>query len=117
MSDEIKLGWYQSRINPEQYLEVVYSCGEKRVIKIANQLSIWDERLLRDCYDYIGTELGEWVSPDEVKLSELPIKARFRDRDSDSWNESELHGYNALERSCFIGGVRWRQCQVWREKK
>jgi len=66
------------------------------------------------------TELGEWVSPDDVRLCELPIRARFRDCDIRKWVECNLFGFMKQDDTThpYLSehGEWFKQCQVWRAK-
>jgi hypothetical protein len=127
--EEIKLGWYRCSfghdhtklfnvINIVNELDnpvVGYWQGSTRVAQYAVE---YFESI---CATYVGTELGEWVSPEDVKLSELPfLRARFRN-DQESWKEGVLDGCFV----CPVDGVEYarlndcwyKQCQVWKEKK
>jgi len=94
MSEEIKLGWYRRQLGGQPIqIEVVFTAPGQAVLKSSTgSLFVWDAETIRQNYDYIGTELGEWVSPDDVKFSELPIRARFRNYDLADWYESQLAG-------------------------
>jgi hypothetical protein len=123
MSEEIKLGWYRRQLGGQPIqIEVVFTAPGQAVLKSSTgSLFVWDAETIRQNYDYIGTELGEWVSPDDVKFSELPIRARFRNYDLADWYESQLAGIEirksgTLSYAC-VNCDWFSQCQVWRAKK
>jgi hypothetical protein len=128
MSNEIKLGWYQRRGNPLDRHEVVYATTSEVVIKTrSNSVFIWRADHLRNFYDYIGPELGEWVNAeDTLMVRELPIKARVRNRSCDPWIEARLVIVDGAKmyKYCVDNSLVSRsgidcygQCQIWRAIK
>ena len=124
---EIKLGWYKSKqdvVSLFDPVEVVYFDKLQVVHTTKNcGLKIEDSKRFAQYRDYIGTELGEWVSADDVKLSELPVlRARFRN-DQESWKEGVLDGRFVDTSEDYPStysckhGPWYKQCQVWRAMK
>jgi len=130
MSEEIKLGWYRRQLGGQPIqIEVVFTAPGQAVLKSSTgSLFVWDAETIRQNYDYIGTELGEWVSPDEVTIGEMQkgIKARVRASDQSEWQEGLLTDVSArptgmryLAEGHLAEGLYTLlpQCQVWRAKK
>ncbi len=130
-ADEIKLGWYQLESGERLELQYVLSGTDgTRLCCIMEDGSTripameWFQKHLTE---YIGTTLpepGEWVDPGEVKLSELPMRARFRRADNQDWKEGQLIGgtyqMDPLSFFCITdsGSKMWFEiCQVWRPLK
>jgi hypothetical protein len=128
MSEEIKLGWYRSRIPSREQGEVVYAAMKEVVIRNqTGDLFIWSANSIRDNYKYIGPELppqGEWVDPGDVTIERLKagIKARFWDDGGPPAEEGVLVGFDASSGypylSCINGvtSSQFSQCQVWSPK-
>lgn len=128
-ADEIKLGWY--RHSDGWFFELLgfrhpsdvyrHKCIGYRYDGAACCFS--SERMANE-FTYLGTTLpepGEWVDPGEVKLSELPIRARFLDEEESQWVEGYLASFRGADGISFrFGGADdeyYRFCQVWRPSK
>lgn len=121
-TDEIKLGWYRNKKVPNE----IARFGLLDPDDDDNCLGYWHGTLEPDWFyvpgwEFIGEELpepGEWVDPGDVKSSELPIRARFRDVNNDKWEQGELTGFST-KGPCFeMNNCPWMyQCQVWRPSK
>ncbi len=125
-SDEIKLGWYQHENS--RLFRVVFVRDDDWDYSVIGHwekgnTSARDKRDFNSMFTYLGTTLpepGEWVDPGEVKLSELPMRARFR-HGNDDWHEGFLDGRlvmkdDSLGYSKHNGGW-YSECQVWRPSK
>ena len=125
--NEIKLGWYRSKSGDLFDVRMVLTgangtsvFGLENGKAVAASVGYFE----RNYIEYVGEkppEQGEWVDPGEVKLSELPIRARFRDCDGQLWVEGVLDAasiFPGCEELCFRSvGVWYDQCQVWRPKQ
>ena len=125
--NEIKLGWYRSKSGDLFDVRMVLTgangtsvFGLENGKAVAASVGYFE----RNYIEYVGEkppEQGEWVDPGEVKLSELPIRARFRDCDGQLWVEGVLDAV-----SFFNGGMLkfyrqddswYSKCQVWIPKQ
>jgi len=117
-TDEIKLGWYRSGVG--FLFRIVFSENGSGLgyWEASGNAKWWHD--FTNC-EYIGTTLpepGEWADPGEVKSSELPIRARFRDVNNDKWEQGELTGFSTKEPCFEMNDGPWMfYCQVWRPSK
>ncbi len=124
-ADEIKLGWYRNTDEELFDVRLVLTgtngtsvCGLENGMVAAVSVGYF----IRHYETYLGTTLpepGEWVDPGDVKLSELPIRARFRDCEGDEdWYEQDLNAFDPTSEHPYMAYCTWfRFCQVWRPSK